>query len=91
MPGIAIDVHYQAAKDLGDVPIHMVLQSLRTKLGMPDLTLKAERIRPARGARDSRAAIPRSANDGRFGCAQRIESTRGASSGGLEERVVREI
>jgi hypothetical protein len=26
----------------------MVLESLRTKLGMPDLTLKAEGIRPAR-------------------------------------------
>ena len=42
--GIAIDVRYQAPKDLGEVPINMVLQSLRTKLGMPDLTLKAERI-----------------------------------------------
>jgi hypothetical protein len=46
--GIAINVRYQAPKDLGDVPINMVLQSLRTKLGMPDLTLKVERIRPAR-------------------------------------------
>lgn len=46
--GITINVRYQAPKDLGDVPINMVLQSLRTKLGMPDLTLKVERIRPAR-------------------------------------------
>ena len=58
--GIAIDVRYQAAKDLGEVPINMVLQSLRTKLGMPDLTLKAERIRPAPAARDPRdAAVKR--------------------------------
>ena len=48
--GIAVEVRYQAAKDLGDVPINMVLQSLRTKLGMPDLRLKAERIRPPRTA-----------------------------------------
>jgi len=46
--GIASNVRYQAPEDLGDVPINMVLQSLRTKLGMPDLTLKVERIRPAR-------------------------------------------
>ena len=46
--GIVVDVRYQAAKELGKVPINMVLQSLRTKLGIPDLTLKAERIRPAR-------------------------------------------
>ncbi len=46
--GIAIDVRYQATKDLGNVPINMVLQSLRTKLGTPDLTLKIERIRPRR-------------------------------------------
>lgn len=49
----AIDVHYQAAKELGDIPINMVLQSLRTKLGMPDLTLKAERIRTGTAAKDS--------------------------------------
>ena len=42
--GIVIDVHYQATKDLGDVPINMVLHSLRINLGMQDLTLKAERI-----------------------------------------------
>jgi hypothetical protein len=54
--GIAIDVRYRATKDLGEVPIDMVLQSLRTKLGMPDLTLQAERIRPARATGDPRNA-----------------------------------
>jgi hypothetical protein len=58
--GIAIDVRYLAAKDLGEVPIDMVLQSLRTKLGMPDLTLKAERVRPPRATADPRhAAVKR--------------------------------
>ena len=50
--GIVIDVQYQATKDLGDVPINMVLQNLRTKLGMQDLTLKAERIEPPEAVRD---------------------------------------
>jgi uncharacterized hydrophobic protein (TIGR00271 family) len=50
--GIAINVRYQATKDLGEVPLNMVLQSLRAKLGMLDLTLKAERSRPARVASD---------------------------------------
>lgn len=54
--GIAINVRYQATKDLGEVPLNMVLQSLRTKLGMPDLTLNAERSRPARVAGDPRNA-----------------------------------
>ena len=45
--GIEVDVRYQAAKDLGAVPIGMVLQSLQTRLGIPDLTLKAQRIPPA--------------------------------------------
>jgi len=49
--GAVIDIRYQAAKDLGDVPINMVLQNLRTKLGMPDLSLKAERIRPPSAGR----------------------------------------
>ena len=44
--GLVIDVRYQAAKDLGDIPLNMVLQSLRTKLGTQDLTLKAETIQP---------------------------------------------
>lgn len=49
--GTVIDVHYQATKDLGDVPINMVLQNLRTKLGMQDLTLKADRVQPPQAVR----------------------------------------
>ncbi len=45
--GPAVEVHYQAPKDLGDVPLNMVLRSLRTKLDMPDMVLNAERIKPA--------------------------------------------
>ena len=52
--GMAINIRYQSAKDLGDVPINMVLQNLRTKLGMPDLSLKAQRIGPARPTRAPR-------------------------------------
>ena len=44
--GIEVDVRYRAIKDLGAVPISMVLQSLQTRLEMPDLTLKAQRIPP---------------------------------------------
>lgn len=44
--GVAIEVRYQAEKDLGDVPMGMVLRDLRTKLGLPTLTLKAERTSP---------------------------------------------
>lgn len=44
--GLTVDVQYQASKDLGDVPTHMILQSLRTKLAMPDLALKTERVAP---------------------------------------------
>jgi hypothetical protein len=44
--GIAIDVRYQATSDLSQVAINMVLQSVRAKLGMPDLILNAERIPP---------------------------------------------
>jgi hypothetical protein len=50
-----VNVDYQAPKDLGDVPINMVLQSLRTKLAMPDLTLKAQRIIPPKAAKSSKA------------------------------------
>jgi hypothetical protein len=49
---VQIDIRYNAALDLGDVPIHMVLQTLRTKLGMPDVTLKTERMQPAPGSGD---------------------------------------
>jgi hypothetical protein len=54
--GVAIDVRYQAASDLGEVPLHMVQQNLRIKLGMPDLVLKAERTRPPRPARAVRTS-----------------------------------
>ena len=54
--GTVIDVRYQAAKDLGDVPINMVLQNLRTKLGIQDLSLKAERIRPTSALRNPKDA-----------------------------------
>ncbi len=52
--GIEIDVRYQATEDLGEIPVNMVQQSLRTKLKMPDLTLKAERIRPPQAAEEPR-------------------------------------
>lgn len=52
--GTAINVRYQATKDLGQAPLNMVLQSLRTELGMPNLILNAERIRPASVVRDPR-------------------------------------
>jgi uncharacterized hydrophobic protein (TIGR00271 family) len=59
-PGAVIDVRYQAARDLGTVPIDMVLQSLRTTLGMPDLTLNAQRVPPPQPpARHSRARTGR--------------------------------
>ena len=44
--GISVNVRYQAAHDLGDVPVDMVQKSLRTKLDLPDLTLKVERVQP---------------------------------------------
>ena len=44
--GVTIEVRYQASKDLTDAGIDMVLQSLRTKLAMPDLALTAERVQP---------------------------------------------
>lgn len=46
--GIATGVRYEAAEELGKVPPDMVLQSLRTRLSAPNLTLKAERTRPPR-------------------------------------------
>lgn len=54
--GIAVEVRYKASVDLGEVPIHMVLQTLRTRLGIPDLTLKTERIQPASAAGDRPSA-----------------------------------
>jgi hypothetical protein len=46
--GITIAVRYQASKDLDQVPIDMVQQSLRSKLGLLDLIVRTERVRPAR-------------------------------------------
>jgi hypothetical protein len=54
--GIAVEVRYKASVDLGEVPIHMVLQTLRTRLGIPELTLKTERIQPASAAGDRPSA-----------------------------------
>ncbi len=42
--GVMVEVHYKSAKELGDIPINMVLQSLRTKLAMPDLALKTDYV-----------------------------------------------
>jgi uncharacterized hydrophobic protein (TIGR00271 family) len=44
--GPVVNVQYQAAKDLGDVPLNMVLQSMRKKLELPDLGLETKRIPP---------------------------------------------
>lgn len=53
--GDSILVTYQAATDLGEVPIDMVQQSLRTKLAMPTLVVNAQRIPPPSPAKKSRA------------------------------------
>jgi uncharacterized hydrophobic protein (TIGR00271 family) len=45
--GTTIDVRYQARNALDDVSIHLLLHSLRSKLGMPDLILNAERVQPS--------------------------------------------
>ncbi len=44
--GVFITVHYEAAQSLGDVPIKMVQQSLRARLGISDLTVNAVRVQP---------------------------------------------
>jgi hypothetical protein len=44
--GAVLEVRYQAPRDLGEVPLNMVQQSVRSKLGIPGLILKAERIKP---------------------------------------------
>ena len=49
--GIAIEVRYQAVKELGDIPLDMVQQSVRKKLGLPDLTLQAKRVPPPGAAK----------------------------------------
>jgi uncharacterized hydrophobic protein (TIGR00271 family) len=43
--GLAIQVQYQAARDLDDVAVGMILRSLQTRLGSPDLALKAGRVK----------------------------------------------
>lgn len=57
--GPAVEVHYQAAEDLGDVPVGMVLQSLRTQLGIPALALKAERVPPPGTPKSRRTTSPK--------------------------------
>lgn len=52
--GVAVNVRYQASKDLGDVPLNIVLNSLRRKLAMPDLALNAERVPPPPAKPDKR-------------------------------------
>jgi len=54
--GIVVEVRYQATKDLGDVPINMVLQCVRTKLGLPDLILMAEWFRATAATSEPRNA-----------------------------------
>lgn len=44
--GTSIDLNYGGSQNLSDETISMVLQALRTKLGIPDLTLQAQRISP---------------------------------------------
>lgn len=59
--GIKIDVQYQAAADLGPIPLDMVLRDLRNKLGMPDATLQTENVPPVPPNASSPAAPPRPA------------------------------
>ena len=54
--GLSVDVHYEGAKDLGKVPVNMILRSLQTKLGLPDLELKAERVKSPPTKADRRSA-----------------------------------
>jgi len=56
--GVAIDVHYQAATELGPVPLGMVLQALQKKLDLPNLTLTAERVAPPAAPAGGRNASP---------------------------------
>ena len=48
--GLTVGVRYLAPKDLGGVPLEMVRRSLQNQLQLPDLQLKAERVRPPRRA-----------------------------------------
>jgi len=49
--GIAVNVRYTAPANLGEVPIRMVEHGLQSKLGTPEVTVNAQRVRPQRGAR----------------------------------------
>ena len=49
--GIALNLRYQAASDLGPIPVEVILKSLRAKLGAPNLTLNLERTPPPRPKR----------------------------------------
>ena len=51
--GLTVTVRYQASRDLGKLPSDLIQQSLREKLGLPDLVLKTERIPPAKQPRPS--------------------------------------
>jgi uncharacterized hydrophobic protein (TIGR00271 family) len=49
--GIALNIRYQAAADLGAIPVELILKSLRDKLQTPGLTLSLQRTPPRRPAR----------------------------------------
>ena len=49
--GVALNVRYQAAADLGAIPLEVILKSLRDKLQTPGLTLNLQRTAPQRTAR----------------------------------------
>ena len=54
--GFTVEVHYQAARELGEVPLAMILRSLQTSLGLPDLALNAMRVPPPQAKAKRRAA-----------------------------------
>jgi len=54
--GVTVEIRYQAAHQLGDVPLHMVQQSLQAKLALPDLTVKAERVASPPAPKTERSA-----------------------------------
>lgn len=57
--GLSIEVQYQAARDLGDIPVKIVQHSLQTKLGIPNLTVKAERLVAPEKDRRKNATAPK--------------------------------
>lgn len=44
--GIVLNVRYEATADLGAIPVEVILRSLRSRLGTPNLTLNLERTKP---------------------------------------------